>query len=211
MVPGQDPDLRAPALRAVRLWEVSIQLQPQTAGSRKSSSFLVRRMCSKFPLWAWIEIANCCQTCLPHRVFRIKTAPRRVESSKPGCVHFVARKLYGPKKSCINVIPDAPPPSYPFVGCSRALRVPSTSKSQWARRLSTGRKWWRWSRKRESRGRCLQLFFLAAWLYRARFRYAVSCLKAFLASDMSSCPYRKYLALHEMKLAIWLCRCSPAV
>ncbi len=38
MVPGQDPDLRAPAPRAACLREVSIQLQPQTAGSRKSTA-----------------------------------------------------------------------------------------------------------------------------------------------------------------------------
>lgn len=44
MVPGQDPDLRAPALRAACLREISIQLQPQTAGSRRSSSFLVREL-----------------------------------------------------------------------------------------------------------------------------------------------------------------------
>lgn len=44
MVPGQDPDLRAPALRATCLREISIQLQPQTAGSKSSSSFLVREL-----------------------------------------------------------------------------------------------------------------------------------------------------------------------
>lgn len=43
MIPGQDPDLRAPTPRAACIREVSIQLQPQAAGSRKGGSFLVRR------------------------------------------------------------------------------------------------------------------------------------------------------------------------
>lgn len=48
MIPGQDPDLTAPTPRAVCIREVSIQLQPPPAGSRKSGSFLVRRTSVNF-------------------------------------------------------------------------------------------------------------------------------------------------------------------
>lgn len=44
LVPGQDPDLSAPALRVACVREISIQLQPQTKGGKKNDKILVRVM-----------------------------------------------------------------------------------------------------------------------------------------------------------------------
>lgn len=102
-----------------------------------------------------------------------------------------------PTQPSVRFVRDAPPRlspsrSIPFARCSQTLLVPSTSKSRWARRLSTGRKWWRWSRERESPSRCLRQLFLVAWSYRAPFRYcivvAVGALLAFQVGYKSGLP-----------------------
>ncbi|CAM9724235.1 unnamed protein product [Scytosiphon promiscuus] len=46
MVPGQDPDLRAPAARAASLREVSVRLDPQTAGNKRKSGILPNLSCA---------------------------------------------------------------------------------------------------------------------------------------------------------------------
>lgn len=111
MVPGQDPDLRAPAPLAASLREVSIQLQPQTAGSRKSSSFLVRwdgRLRQSF-LLVWMEITTrnpvYFTTCF---VNASGTAPRVMQSSRAWCLGaFVARHLHAPEQvSSVCLVPD---------------------------------------------------------------------------------------------------------
>lgn len=44
VVPGQDPDLTAPAPGVACVREVSIQLQPKTKGGKRSSKILVRML-----------------------------------------------------------------------------------------------------------------------------------------------------------------------
>ncbi|CAM9160190.1 unnamed protein product [Ascophyllum nodosum] len=48
MVPGQDPDLRAPKPRATCLWEVSVQLQLQTTTGKRNDRLLPKLSCTLY-------------------------------------------------------------------------------------------------------------------------------------------------------------------
>ncbi|CAM9304257.1 unnamed protein product [Ectocarpus fasciculatus] len=72
MVPGQDPDLRAPALRAACLREVSLQFQPPAAGSRKSGVFLPNLSCAIYQQQPMGKT-------LVHRTKMVQVAPQEGE------------------------------------------------------------------------------------------------------------------------------------
>lgn len=116
MVPGQDPDLRAPAPRAACLREVSIQLQPQTAGSKKSSSFLVRRTAASKLLYSPAT------QCVFH-VFRIQLVPRHVESSRV-LVRLLPETYTLLSRLSVSLIPDTISVSvFPVLSCPVLLDV----------------------------------------------------------------------------------------
>lgn len=113
MIPGQDPDVRAPPLRAACIREVSIQLQPQAAGSRKSGSFLVRQACIRAPsrpcvLGAQLN-ALCIRPKLDVSVYgRIDGVTRgmylSLSSVQAGCASLSARKPVSTTCCCLALV-----------------------------------------------------------------------------------------------------------